>query len=75
MENLGNIANVTGGTVVVHEPYTGVYGMFFIDSDTHTWKNGQYYNSLVLNFQNIMDEQEAGSLPNKTGSNTAGKAS
>lgn len=75
VENLGNIANVTGGTVVVHEPYTGVYGMFFIDSDTHTWKNGQYYNSLVLNFQNIMDEQEAGSLPNKTGSNTAGKAS
>ena len=73
VENLGNIANVTGGTVVVHEPYTGAYGMFFIDSDTHTWKNGQYYNSLVLNFQNMMDEQEAGSLPNKTGSKTESK--
>lgn len=75
VESLGNIANITGGTVVVQEPYTGAYGMFFIDSDTHTWKNGQYYNKLVLNFQNMMDEKEAGSLPNKTGAKTASTAS
>lgn len=70
INNLGNIANVTGGTVVVREPYTGVYGLFYIDADVHTWKLGQYYNKLTLNFKNIMDEQEAGSLPNKDGDKT-----
>lgn len=70
INNLGNIANITGGTVVVREPYTGLYGLFYIDADTHTWKQGQYYNKLTVNFKSIMDEQEAGSLPNKTGNAT-----
>lgn len=71
---LGNVANVTGGTVVVREPYTGLYGLFYIDSDLHEWKRGQYYNKLVLNFKSIMDEREAGSLPNADGGKTAGTA-
>ncbi len=70
LNNLGNIANVTGGTVVVREPYTGLYGQFFIDSDVHTWKNGIYLNKLVVNFKNMMDEKDVGALPNKTGSKT-----
>ena len=74
VNNLGNAANLTGGTVVVREPYTGLYGLFYIDGDTHTWKNGLYLNKLVLNFKNIMDEQEAGSLPNGDGSKTSGTA-
>lgn len=74
LNNLGNIANVTGGTVVVREPHTGLYGLFYIDSDVHTWKNGLYLNKLVVNFKNIMDEQEAGSLPNKDGSKTGAVA-
>ena len=72
INNLGNIANITGGTVVVREPYTGLYGLFYIDSDVHTWKNGQYYNKLIIDFKNIMDEQAAGALPNKNGSKTSG---
>ena len=68
---LGNTANVTGGSVVVQEPYTGLYGLFYIDSDVHEWKRGNYYNKLVLNFKAMMDEKEAGSLPNASGSNTA----
>lgn len=70
--NLGNIANITGGTVVVREPHTGIYGLFYIDGDVHTWKNGLYLNKLVLNFKNIMDEKEVGALPNQTGAKTAG---
>jgi hypothetical protein len=73
VNSLGNIATITGGTVVVREPYTGVYGLFYIDADVHTWKLGQYYNKLILNFKNIMDEQEAGSLPNKDGRKTKDK--
>lgn len=74
INNLGNIANVTGGSVVVKEPYTGLYGLFYIDSDVHTWKKGLYLNKLVLNFKNIMDEKDVGVLPNKTGSKTAGSS-
>jgi len=73
LNNLGNIANVTGGTVVVREPFTGLYGLFYIDADVHTWKLGQYYNKLSVNFKSIMDKQEAGTLPNKDGSKTKGK--
>lgn len=63
VENLGDARCITGNSIVVREPYTGVYGLFWIDGDIHTWKNGQYYNKLTLNFKRIMDEQEAGSLP------------
>jgi hypothetical protein len=62
VENLGSAANLTGEAVVVQEPYTGLYGLFYIDSDVHTWKNGQYYNKLVLNFQNLMSKEDAGEL-------------
>jgi len=75
VDNLGNTANITGGTVVVHEPYTGVYGLFYINSDSHEWKNGLYLNKLTLDFKNIMDEQDAGELPNKDGSKTSSKSS
>lgn len=63
VENLGSVRLITGGTVVVNEPYTGLSGLFYIDGDTHTWKNGQYYNKLTLNFDKIMDEQTTGSEP------------
>ena len=73
VENLGNIACITGNTVVVKEPYTGLYGLFWITSDSHVWKDGQYYNKLSLSYQRMMDEKEAGSLPNKTGAATSSK--
>lgn len=60
VDNMGNIRCITGNTVVVQEPYTKVMGLFWIDTDTHTWKNGQYYNKLTLNFKNIMEEMEIG---------------
>lgn len=72
VDSLGNIANVTGGTVVVQEPYTGLYGLFYIDGDTHEWKRGQYYNKLVINYKCLMNEKEAGSLPNASGTKTKG---
>lgn len=68
---LGNTANTSGGCVVVRESYTGLFGLFWIDSDVHEWKRGQYYNKLTLTYKNIMDEKQAGSLPNADGSKTA----
>lgn len=62
VENLGNPLNITGNAVIVQEPYTGLYGLFYIDNDVHTWTNGQYTNKLVLNFENMMDEKDLGKL-------------
>lgn len=61
---LGNINCITGNMAKVREPYTGVTGVFYIDSDTHSWKNGQYYTKLVLDFKNIMNETSSGSEKN-----------
>lgn len=59
--NLGDSQYMTGRKVIVKEPYTGLSGIFYIDGDTHIWKNGIYSNKLTLNFQNLMDEKESGS--------------
>ena len=58
----GNPTLIAGECAVLQEPVTGLYGLCWIDSDTHTWKNGQYFCRLSLNFRNLMDEQEAGKL-------------
>lgn len=60
VSNFGNSQYITGKKVTVQEPYTGLSGIFFIDGDSHTWKNGIYTNKLTLNFQNLMDEKEGG---------------
>lgn len=60
---LGNGKLITGNTVVVHEPVTGTDGLFWIQSDQHSWNNGIYRTKVSLDFRNLMDEQEAGSVP------------
>ena len=60
VNNLGDISCVTGGAVMLHEPYTNLYGKFYIDSDQHQWKNGAYTNKLTLNLVAVMDEKSAG---------------
>ena len=56
----GDASLVTGNAVILRENVTGVAGLFWIDSDTHTWKNGQYFCKLKLNFRNIMQTVEGG---------------
>lgn len=60
VQALGDTRCRTGDALYVKEPVTGIRGQFFIDEDEHIWKNGQYFNKMVLNFQNLMDEMEAG---------------
>lgn len=62
LDCVGDIRSVTGRMVAVQESHTGLWGLFWIDSDTHTWSKGVYTNKLVINFKNIMDEQEVGTL-------------
>ncbi len=63
VQALGNLKLITGNTVALQEPVTGVYGKFWIVSDTHTWQRGLYQTKLTLSLEALMDEQEAGSLP------------
>ncbi|MCI9576974.1 MAG: hypothetical protein HFJ84_10105 [Clostridiales bacterium] len=60
VQNFGNPAYITGNAVVVKDTVTGLSGLFWIDSDVHSWKNGLYQNRLTLNFRNIMDEKDVG---------------
>lgn len=60
---LGNPTLIAGNCVVLQEPVTQLWGLCWIDEDSHTWKNGLYQTKLTLNFRNLMDEQEAGRVP------------
>lgn len=60
---LGNTKLITGNAVVVHEPVTGTDGLFWITADSHTVSQGIYKTTLTLDFRNLMDKQEAGSVP------------
>lgn len=59
IQNLGNAKCITGNAVKVVEPYTGMVGLFYIDSDTHTWQNGIYTNKLTLAWENTMGSEKA----------------
>lgn len=58
---LGDRRLITGETVLVQEESTGLSGIFWIDSDTHTWQRGQYTCKLTLNCRNVMKTAKAGS--------------
>lgn len=62
---LGNPKLITGNTVAVEEPVTGTYGLFWIISDTHTWKRNVYQTRITVSLEALMDAQTAGSLPTK----------
>ena len=61
VETLGDPRLITGEAVLLRDTGSGVSGLFWIDGDTHTWKNGQYYCKLTLNFRNLVDDTRAGS--------------
>lgn len=58
---LGHLKLITGNTIYIAEPYTGLANTCWIDEDTHVWQNGVYTCRLTLNFRNEMRESESGS--------------
>ncbi|WP_418658324.1 XkdQ/YqbQ family protein [Clostridioides difficile] len=61
LKGYGDVSCVTGRGVKVKDNYTGLVGLFYIDTDKHNWdSSGNYEIDLDLNFQNIMDEKTAG---------------
>lgn len=61
VECLGDPELIAGNAVILRANRTGAAGLCWIDSDVHTWKNGQYFCRLSLNFRNLMHETTAGS--------------
>lgn len=49
---------IAGYSIIVQETDTGLYGQFYIESDTHTFSNGKAQMDLVLAFENLMDEKD-----------------
>ena len=48
LEGYGDSTCVTGYGVTVKDSYTGLVGLFYIDSDTHKWEKGDYTISLRI---------------------------
>lgn len=55
----GNIKCTAGAGIKVYDKATRLNGLFWIDSDTHTWEGGRHTMSLELNFKNVMDKRTA----------------
>lgn len=60
LTGFGDTSCITGYGVQVKDNYTGLVGLFYIDSDIHTWEGGNYTIDLQLNFKNIMNEVSVG---------------
>lgn len=52
----GDTSCITGNAIKIKEPYTGLTGLFYIDTDSHTFENGQHTMDLSVDFQNMMNE-------------------
>lgn len=51
---------ICGEAVILRDTGSGVSGLFWVDGDTHTWKNGQHLGKFKLNYRNTMNEVSAG---------------
>lgn len=49
---------ISGYAIAVQEPVSGLYGKFWIESDSHTFSNVKSEMQLTLAFENLMDEKE-----------------
>ena len=56
IEAIGDIECISGNSVVVKEPYTGLSGIFYIDTDEHSFSNGQHTMTLGLSFKQMGGE-------------------
>lgn len=72
---LGNPLCTTGRAVFIEEPYTGMYGLFYIDGDTHIWENDLYTNKLTLNFQNMMSKESIYKAESSSSGSSSGSSS
>lgn len=62
----GNPNLQSGYRVAIEEVNSGFIGSFLIESDSHVFENGDYYTSLNLIFENVMDKIDFEKNKNKS---------
>lgn len=50
----------TGEAVLLRDNGSGAAGAFWVDGDTHTWRDGLHTGRFTLNFRNLMNRTQAG---------------
>lgn len=77
VEAIGKIGAIAGRSIVIYDKATGLYGKFYITSDTHTFENGVHTMQLDLAWRNSMEEgadtesEKKSSVKKKTHSSNA----
>ena len=59
LELIGYVGCVTGKCVKVKDTASGLEGKYYVESDTHTWRNGVHTMRIELSTTNDMDTQKA----------------
>lgn len=59
VDAIGDVRALSGYSLAIQESISGLYGLFFIDSDTHKFENGNHSMNLKVAFKNVMDSKEA----------------
>ena len=54
------ISLITGEAVILRDTGSGGSGLFWVDGDTHSWKNKIHTGKFKLNFRNMMNSSSAG---------------
>ena len=54
----GDCRALAGYSIIVQEKSTGLYGKFYIESDSHSFSNGKHTMTLTLAFKNLMDTRD-----------------
>ena len=79
VEALGDIRALSGYSIKIKDPATGLEGKFFVTSDSHTFENGNHTMKLELSWNNTMEEgadtwkkQKTASTPSGSGSYSIG---
>ena len=60
LDGYGDTTCITGNGVTVTDSSTGLTGLFYIDTDSHTWEGGDYKIQLSLNYKNLMNTFTSG---------------
>ena len=71
LSGFGDTTCKVGYQVTVKDTNTNMLGLFYIDTDKHTWSGGTYKIDLSLNFKNIMHEVQAGSDESSSSSSSS----
>lgn len=58
IDAIGNVKCIAGAGVYVYDKISGVTGNFWIQSDSHTWRNGIHTMSLQMTFKNVTEKPD-----------------